>query len=163
MPDLLVPLYRLPEIDLAFPALRSTGVIVRRANPWELTPTRAFIERHFATSWADEATVGFANKPVSVWIAVEDGQIIGFAAHECTRRNFFGPTGVADSARGRGIGAALLLACLHDQRALGYAYSVIGGAGPVEFYKRHCGAVEIAGSVPGIYVDLLKKPAPSST
>lgn len=162
MPDLLVPVYKLPPVDLSFPDLRAAGVTVRRANPWELSATRRFIEKHFAITWADEAAVGFANKPVSVWLAVEAGEIIGFAAHECTRRNYFGPTGVAETARGRGVGAALLLACLADQRAMGYAYSIIGGAGPVPFYQKHCGAIEIADSVPGIYTDLLKKPAPAA-
>jgi predicted N-acetyltransferase YhbS len=158
MPDLLVALYKLPLVDTTFPDFRAKGIVIRRANPWELTPTRAFIARHFAQTWADEAAVGFANKPVSVFLAIENQEIIGFAAYECTRRNYFGPTGVAESHRNRGIGRALLLASLQGLKDLGYAYCIIGGAGPVEFYREACGAVEVADSVPGIYADLLKKP-----
>lgn len=157
MPDLLVPLYKLPRVDLHFPDLRAAGVIVRRANPWELSPLRDFATKHFNVRWADEASVGFANRPISVFLATVEGQIVGFSAYECTRRNFFGPTGVSEAMRGRGIGRALLLAALEGLRELGYAYCIIGGAGPVEFYKQACGAVEIEGSVPGIYTDMLKK------
>jgi len=38
---------------------------------------------------------------------------------------------------------------------LGYVYGIIGGVGPREFYEKACGAVEIPGSDPGIYRDIL--------
>ena len=67
----------------------------------------------------------------------------------------FGPTGVEETDRGRGIGAALLLVSLADMASRGYAYAVIGGAGSAEFYAKVAGAAEIAGSVPGLYRDRL--------
>ena len=87
--------------------------------------------------------MAFANKPVSCFIATHEDKIVGFAAYECTRRNFFGPTGVAEEYRGRGIGTALLLACLYAMQDMGYVYAIIGGAGPVDFYKRVVGAIVI--------------------
>jgi len=57
--------------------------------------------------------------------------------------------------QGRGIGTALLLACLWGLRELGYVYGVIGGAGPVEFYEKAVGAIVISDSEPGIYTNLL--------
>lgn len=163
MPDMLVNLLRLPEAGPLIDDLRAAGVVVRRANPWEITRLREFVETHFATTWADEASVGFARQPVSVYLAIREGEIVGFGAYECSRRSFFGPTGVADSERGRGVGKALLLACLHGLREMGYAYGVIGGAGPTEFYAKAVGAVVIEGSTPGIYADLLsKRPRPSA-
>ena len=116
---------------------------------------RSFIENNFSVAWADEVSVGFASKPVSVFIATSEKEIVGFAAYECTRRSFFGPTGVIENARGAGVGKALLLACLWGLRDMGYVYSIIGRAGPVEFYEK-VGAVVIQGSDPGIYTDLLK-------
>ncbi len=35
--------------------------------------------------------------------------------------------------------------------ALGYAYAVIGGVGPAEFYEKVCGAFAIPGSERSIY------------
>ena len=40
-------------------------------------------------------------------------------------------------------------------REEGYGYAIIGGAGPVDYYKKVCGAEIIEGSIPGIYKDLI--------
>src|SRR5437016_11338295 len=152
MPDLLVNLLKLPSLG---PPV--DGVNIRRAQPFEITRVRQFIEQNFSVAWADEISVGFANKPVTVFIATRDQRVIGFAAYECTRKAFFGPTGVAESQRGRGIGKALLIASLWGLRELGYVYGIVGGAGPVEFYRDTVGATVIPDSEPGIYTDLLKQ------
>ena len=152
MPDMLVNLLKLPSLD----RLNDEGVNIRRAQPFEITPVRDFIEKNFSVAWADEISVGFANKPVTVFVATRDGRVIGFAACECTRKAFFGPTGVAEDERGRGVGKALLVASLWGLRELGYVYGIIGRAGPVEFYQEAVGAIAIPDSEPGIYTDLLK-------
>src|SRR5713226_7493764 len=152
MPDLLVNLSKLPSPD----RLKNEGANIRRAQPFEITPVREFIKQNFSIAWADEISVGFANQPVTVFVATHEGRIVGFAGYECTRKSFFGPTGVAESERGRGIGKALLIASLWGLRELGYVYGIIGGAGPVEFYQEAVGAIVIPESEPGIYIDLLK-------
>jgi len=38
----------------------------------------------------------------------------------------------------------------------GYAYAIIGGVGPVEYYKKIVHAIPIRGSTPGIYRGMLK-------
>jgi GNAT superfamily N-acetyltransferase len=152
MPDLLVNLLKLPSLG----RLIDEGLNIRRAQPFEITPVREFIEKNFSIAWADEISVGFANKPVSVFIATRDSRVIGFAGYECTRKAFFGPTGVAENERGRSVGKALLIAALWGLRELGYVYGIIGGAGPVEFYREAVGAIAIPDSEPGIYSDLLK-------
>jgi predicted N-acetyltransferase YhbS len=152
MPDLLVNLLKVPAAEV----LADTTLNIRRAQPFELTAVREFIERNFSSVWADEISVGFANKPVTVFIATRERRIVGFAGYECTRRAFFGPTGVAESERGRGVGKALLLASLRGLRELGYVYGIIGAAGPVDFYEEAVGAIVIPDSEPGIYTDLLR-------
>lgn len=159
MPDMLVNLLKLVPVEPLLSELRQAGVIVRRALPHEMTPVREFVVQNFEAGWADEIAVGYAHKPVSVYIAIRNGRVVGFGAYECTRRSFFGPTGVAESERGRGLGKALLLACLWGLREMGYAYGIIGGAGPTEFYEHAVGATVIQESVPGIYADPLKRPA----
>lgn len=156
MPDLLVNLLKLPKLEPLAAELSAQGVNIRRARPFEITRVREFIEKNFSLAWADEISVGFAYKPVSVYIATRDAKVVGFAGYECTRRSFFGPTGVIESERGRGIGKALLIASLWGLRELGYVYGVIGGAGPIEFYQQTVGAMVIPDSEPGIYTDLLK-------
>ncbi|HEV2862780.1 MAG TPA: GNAT family N-acetyltransferase [Pyrinomonadaceae bacterium] len=151
MPDMLVNLLRLPP-----PGPESGGVVVRRAQPWELSKVRAFVSRVFSEGWADEISVGFARQPVTVFVAAREGRLVGFAAYECTRRNFFGPTGVVEEERGRGVGRALLVASLWGLREMGYAYAVIGGVGPADFYARAVGATLIPDSTPGVYADPLK-------
>ncbi|MEP6819450.1 MAG: GNAT family N-acetyltransferase [bacterium] len=156
MPDMLVNLLQLPSLEPALQELNEAKIVVRRAQPFELTPVRSFIEREFLLSWADEVSVGFASKPITVFIATLEKELVGFAGYECTRRGFFGPTAVIETMRDRGVGKALLLASLWGLREMGYVYGIIGRAGPVEFYEKIVGAVIISDSEPGIYVDLLK-------
>lgn len=148
MADMLVKLYTLPDLQEAL--RRVDGVTVRRPNPWEKSVLLDWVRAHFSAGWAAECEAAFAVNPPDCFIAIAGG-VIGFACHDCTRRNFFGPTGVLTAQRGRGVGRALLLACLHAMRARGYAYAVIGGVGPAEYYARVVGAVPIEGSTPGIY------------
>ncbi|HEY0760750.1 MAG TPA: GNAT family N-acetyltransferase [Pyrinomonadaceae bacterium] len=152
MPDLLVNLLKLPASE----DTSTQSFNVRRAQPFELTPVRDFVAKNFANSWADEISVGFAHQPISVFIATIDRELAGFAAYECTRRGYFGPTGVIPAAQGRGIGKALLLASLEALREMGYVYAIIGAAGPVRFYQKTVGAIIIPDSEPGIYTDSLK-------
>lgn len=152
MPDLLVNLLKLPAREVS----STPEFNIRRAQPFELTPVSNFVTENFSRSWADEISVGFARQPISVFIATIDRAIVGFAAYECTRRGFFGPTGVVAAARGKGIGKELLLASLEALREMGYVYAIIGAAGPVRFYQTTVGAIIIPDSEPGIYTDSLK-------
>jgi len=156
MPDLLANLLKLPPLQPLLDELSEAGINLRRAQPFEITPVRQFIEENFSVAWGDEISVGFTNKPVTVFIATRDGRVVGFAGYECTRRSFFGPTGVAENERGRGLGKALLIASLWGLREMGYVYGIIGRAGPIEFYQEAVGAIVIPESTPGIYTDLLK-------
>jgi len=156
MPDMLVNLLNLPSLEAVMMKMDKARIVIRRAQPFEITRIRSFIEKNFSVAWADEISGGFVHKPISIYIATFASQIVGFAAYECTRRGFFGPTGVAKDLEGRGIGTVLLLSCLCGLRELGYVYGIIGGAGPVEFYEKTVGAVVLQDSEPGIYTDLLK-------
>jgi predicted N-acetyltransferase YhbS len=129
---------------------------VRRAQPFEISAVRRFVAENFSPNWADEISIGFARQPISVFVATLDRELIGFAAYECTRRGFFGPMGVVDSAKDKGVGKALLLAALAALREMGYVYAIIGAAGPVRFYQKTAGAIVIPDSEPGLYTDLLK-------
>lgn len=143
MTDMLCSLLHLPKMDPVLEKLRAQGVTIRRPNPWEQTKLREFVVKHFSQGWADEISVAFSHQPVTCFIALQGKEIVGFAGYECTRRNFFGPTGVAPEHERRGIGKALLLAALHGLQDLGYVYGVIGSASSIEYYGKTVGAIPI--------------------
>lgn len=156
MPDLLVRLYDLPEVPPA-PALAEAGIVIRRAIPPERHAVTGWITATFATPpWVSECETAFSSLPVTVWIAARGAALLGFACHDATAKGFFGPTAVAEAARGKGIGEALLFATLRGMREAGYAYAIIGGVGPVDFYRRHLDVTVIPGSDPGIYRGMLR-------
>ncbi|MBI5589181.1 MAG: GNAT family N-acetyltransferase [Deltaproteobacteria bacterium] len=151
MTDMLVRLYALPELSGYAENMEKIGVQVRRPNVWEKPLLLEWVNAHFSRSWALECETAFAVRPPSCFIAVKDDVLIGFACYDCTRLNFFGPTGVDDYARGKGVGTTLLLSCLYAMKDCGYAYAIIGGVGPARFYGKAVGAMAIEGSSPGIY------------
>lgn len=153
--DMLVKLYDLPDSRSLREKLARDGVDLRRALAPEKHKVIAWVKDNFSEYWASEAEVAFSREPVSCFIAVRDGRITGFACHDVTCRNFFGPTGVEAKARKGGVGTALLLACLEDMKHAGYGYAIIGGVGPADYYAKAVGAIAIEGSEVGIYRGLL--------
>ena len=154
--DMLVRLYDLPESTTLVDGLRADGVDVRRALAPEKHVVVAWVREHFGEGWASECEVSFARLPIACFRAQRGQMLLGFACYDSTAKAFFGPTGVLEQERKHGIGTALLLLTLQAMAAEGYAYAIIGGAGPADFYANAVGAVPIAGSTPGIYRKLLK-------
>ena len=153
---MLVRLYDIPPSTSRVEALRAGGIEVRRALAPELDVVVAWVRRQFSDGWASECAVSFGRLPISCFRAQRDQEVLGFACYDATAKAFFGPTGVLERERKKGIGTALLLMTLEAMTAEGYAYAIIGGAGPADFYARAVGAVPIAGSTPGIYANLLR-------
>jgi GNAT superfamily N-acetyltransferase len=154
--DILIKLYALPPLDLS--GMEDAGVTIRRPIAPERHVVVAWVGREFEPGWASEVEVAFANHPPSCHVAVEGQDILGFACYDATARGLFGPTGVTEVSRGRGIGKALLMVSLHAMREQGYAYAVIGAAGPIDFYRRQVGGMVIPDSWPGLYRGLLRSP-----
>lgn len=154
MSDLLVRLYDLPDVA-ATARVAAAGIDIRRALPPEREVILDWIRVNFSSAWASEAALGLSQLPVTVWVAVKDDALLGFACHDTTAKGFFGPTGVVEEARGQGIGEALLLATLNGMREAGYGYAVIGDPGPVAFYRKRLDALEIPKSEPGVYRGML--------
>jgi GNAT superfamily N-acetyltransferase len=153
--DMLVKLYDLPAADDTISRLAADGITIRRGLPPEKHKVLDWVKGNFSEAWASETDIAFGRQPVTCFVAIKDKRLLGFACHDAACRNFFGPTGVDPEARGKGIGAALLLACLEAMRHQGFGYAIIGGVGPADFYAKTVGAVSIEGSRPGIYRGLL--------
>lgn len=152
MPDMLVRLYALPDAAAWEERVAGAGIVVRRMEPWERYGVRSFVRERFGDGWASEAEMAFSGgHPITGFVAVRGREIVGFAVYECTRRGFFGPTGVIEELRGSGVGAVLLFRCLDAMREMGYGYAIVGGVGPASFYEKVCGARAIEGSDVGVY------------
>ncbi len=146
MTDVLIRLY-----DLADAPRDIDGVEIRRPLPHEKGVLREWIARHFFPEWAEEFSCAFKSFPVTAFVALRENRPVGFACYEVTCRGFFGPTAVLETERGKGIGKELLVRSMIGLRELGYAYGIVGGAGPEAFYVKALGGIPIPGSSPGIY------------
>lgn len=158
MKDMLVRLMELPDAsELEKRLLEKEKIVFRRAIAPEKHLVSEWVMEQFGAYWKSEVEVAFSRQPVSCWIAQRGNELLGFACYESTARNFFGPTGTKETERGKGIGKVLLIKSLESLRAMGYAYAIIGGVGPVEFYEKAVGAKLIEGSEVSIYQHLLRK------
>jgi len=155
MPDMLVKLYELPEMDEILSLVYGHGIEIRRAMAPDKVRILAWIGEHSSQGAVGEADVCFSHTPISLFLATRGNEIVGFACYNATAPNFFGPTRVLESEQKKGVGKALLLKSLDALRAQGYAYAIIGGVGPQQFYEKVVGATLIEGSKPGIYKDYL--------
>jgi len=125
---------------------------LRRPLPHERDRLLDWVGQHFSPGWRSEVASAFGEPPARCWIALdEQQQIAGFACYNVTFRGFFGPTGVAKTHRGVGLGTALLVRSLYSMREDGHAYAIIGGASSIEYYTRVVDAIEIPDSTPGAY------------
>ncbi len=156
---MLVRLYELPDGAPLRAGLEGQGVIIRSCRPYERHILADWVGQHFSPKWVSECKVAMGHQPVGCVIATRGRRILGFACWDATARGFIGPMGVGAEARGLGLGRALLVTALEQMQAFGYAYAVIGGVGPADFYARCVGATPIERSSPGIYVDILPDPS----
>jgi GNAT superfamily N-acetyltransferase len=150
--DLLVNLYSIKNYNINIP----DGVVIKRAIPPEKNKVVKWVRDNFSDNWSAECEVSFSPPPPGCFLALKNGNILGFCCYDATAKGFLGPVGILESERGSGIGKALLLTALKQMLYDGYVYAVIGWAGPVEFFKKTVHAIEIPSSDNSIYRNMLK-------
>lgn len=161
--DLLVNLYSRRMADLAA-RVSDVEATIRVALPPEQHIIKDWVRANFSEYWVSEVAAAMAHQPPGCLIATVDGQLVGFACYDATARGFFGPTGVSEDQRGKRIGLALFYHTLAAMKAHGYAYAIIGSAGPVDFYVNAIGAIPIEADGEDIYQGLLRvRPATETT
>lgn len=145
---------------------RASGYVIRREHP-DNVELLAAVAKEFGGAWpfelaralghrfdhkpADEAAA-LSNDPTilastldtvgsGVHVALDgDGNYCAFAAHDGNNRGlgWFGPTGTWPAHRGKGLGEALLLACLVDV-AEHHDHCEVAWIGPRPFYEKAAG------------------------
>jgi len=152
--DMLVKLYELKKYD--YDEIKKNGIMIKRAIAPEKEIIVNWVKKNFSKSWSSECDVAISCVPSKCFIAIKKNRIVGFACYDSTAKGFFGPIGVLEKYSKYGIGKALLLKTLEQMKNDGYAYAVIGWAGPIDFFKKNANAILIPDSEPGIYENLLK-------
>lgn len=149
--DLDAPLFAQDDVHHAIEALdRVGGTYVYREHR---TPERilAWIDAEFGGTLSLDAAAG------GIWIAERAGKPVGFAAFDArglrhhwlrawTQRDgvgICGPLGIAEAARGGGIGRVLVRAALFSLRERGYRQALlpaVDDSGFLAFYEKYAGA-----------------------
>lgn len=131
---------RLDTWNAAAVAEIDTDVAVRRASAADSAALDSFVRTRFTEVWAHEARLAVHRAKPTVFVAVQHGDVVGFACHGVYRAGWFGPLGVEGSQRGNGVGEALLRHCLDDLATAGLAEAQITWIGPARFYSNTVGA-----------------------
>lgn len=151
MSDMLVRLYE-RDYDSIKDELIKDGITVKKACILDKDVILQFIRENFsdAPMWPNECEYALFNNPISCHIAVKNKEIIGFSCYDATAKGFFGPMGVKDSFRGKGVGKELLFRSLASMKENGYAYAIIGwpAHSAARFYQTQVSAIEIPDTPP---------------
>jgi hypothetical protein len=104
----------------------------------------AAVAAEFGGAWPFEVERALGHAPCGVHVAIDTGgSYCAFAAHDGNNRGlgWFGPTGTWPAHRGKGLGEALLLACLVDIAAE-HARCEVAWIGPRSFYEKAAGIAD---------------------
>ncbi|HEY1558681.1 MAG TPA: GNAT family N-acetyltransferase [Kofleriaceae bacterium] len=138
-----------PERAAELAATAATrGYEIRRARGDERALLDA-VAGEFGGAWPFELEHALAGDPPGVHVALAGGTYCAFAAHDGNNRGlgWFGPTGTWPAHRGKGLGEALLLACLVDVAAA-HSRCEVAWIGPRPFYEKAAGIVDERRFVP---------------
>jgi len=126
------------------PVLKKEGFKYERVQLEDFDKTYDFVKQQFPNNtWAVEVKFSFTFNPPTTFIAKDtNNNIVGWATHSQFFPGSFGPTGVKQSLRGKGIGTILFLWCLWDikQKGVDNCEIMWVGGDTVKFYSKVIGA-----------------------
>lgn len=145
--NLLVDVRHNPRITAARAAelaarAAADGYTVRRGTDADRPAFPEAVGREFGAAWAFEVDRALGGTPAGLHVALRgDGALAAFSAHDGNNRGlgWFGPAGTWPADRKRGLGEALLLACLLDVAAAGRDVCEVAWIGPRGFYESSVG------------------------
>jgi len=120
----------------------AAGYEIRRAHADEPALLDA-VAAGFGGAWPFELARALEHSPPGVHVARHGDAYCAFAAHDGNNRGlgWFGPTGTWPEHRGKGLGEALLLACLVDV-ARDHEFCEVAWIGPRPFYDKAAGIAD---------------------
>ncbi|PFL55138.1 GNAT family N-acetyltransferase [Bacillus anthracis] len=132
------------DLKCFVPTYNNLTCHVRQANSSDFEKLTSFVNEEFGERWLHSVEYGFRTykENLPIYIVEQEEVIVGFACYDVVRgkKGLFGPMGTAKQNRLKGVGNQLLHCCLHSMKQDGYAYAIVGQAGPIEFYERNCDA-----------------------
>lgn len=138
--DLIVPMNTYIEKDF-----KNIEARIERAQGIDEEAVLKFAAENFGEAWTETLRNGFRKNGIPIFLAWMGGKLIGFSSYDVYRnqKGIYGPMGIVKSERKNKVGRALLHEALADMKRKGYAYTVLGEAGPIEYYEKECGAMLI--------------------
>lgn len=122
----------------------NTGpLVIRRAGQEYRETVFKWIKTEFSVFWAYEADASFKYANPKLWLAEENNKIIGFSVYGTLEPHWFGPIGVSNEARSRGIGSILLFNCLRSLREEGQRHAVVPWTNHLFFYTQVPGITRV--------------------
>ncbi|MEM3766114.1 MAG: GNAT family N-acetyltransferase [Candidatus Bathyarchaeia archaeon] len=144
----LYPDYSLPDwVAEAEKKLKEEGVEIQPLETRYIYPLLKFIGENFHADWyrhALELLQSGCDKD-QILIAVKHGEVVGYCQYFHSEEydwyrpgTHFGPFGVREDLRGRGIGSVLMAKCLQDMRSRGFhsAFLLWTDKETAKFYSR---------------------------
>ena len=117
------------------------GTTIRLAEPGEKDRIRDFVREKSGFSWSFEAARAIGPKGSGVWIAEDGGDITAFSVFGALEHHWFGPIGVSEDRRKKGLGSVLLFKTLQSMKDLGIPRAIIPWTGHLYFYSQVPGVV----------------------
>lgn len=130
---------RLGRADELRRRIAADGYTLRRGDEADAAGMAAAVGRDFGGSWPFEIAQA-ARPPSTLHLAFHGDALAAFAVHDGNNRGlgWFGPAGTWPAHRGRGVGEALLHACL-EAVAADHDVCEVAWIGPRDFYQRSAG------------------------
>jgi len=92
--------------------------------------------KYFSPGWGYETNEGFRFDKPKIWLAEKDAETVGFSVYGALEPHWFGPIGVLDAHRKKGLGTVLLFKTLFSMREEGQRLVVIPWTGHLFFYSQ---------------------------
>lgn len=139
--DLSLEGFRGPS-DERVERLAAAGIEVRRARYEDRDALAQHVRRLWPDIWLRETGIAVERETPPLFLALRDGQIVGFAGHGIYRPSFYGPIATDPAEQRHGVGAVLSALALADMASRDVKTAQIGWVAEtaIPFYSRTSGA-----------------------